>query len=166
MNDHLTRELEQYKPAAYLNGTYIPSTKKVLININIVAGKTILGCLGPKSIAMVQFFHHFFTGKYFTHIPRISVLIFVLSIFDRQVRKAFTRFIISCFARKSILFTRISLKQTVLQQPVEFINGIHNLCDGCVNQMIYEGQLINSCRLDEYRMLGGPVVLESIAKQR
>jgi hypothetical protein len=44
-----------------------------------------------------------------------------------------------------------------LQQPNEIVDGRVNLCDGCLNMMLYGGQLIPSCRLDEYRLFGGPL---------
>jgi hypothetical protein len=41
---------------------------------------------------------------------------------------------------------------------VEVLRGEMNLCDGCVNMMMYRGELIPSCRLDEYRLFGSPLV--------
>jgi hypothetical protein len=38
------------------------------------------------------------------------------------------------------------------------MDGFKNLCDGCINMMIYKGKLINSCRLDEFRLFGAPVI--------
>jgi len=51
----------------------------------------------------------------------------------------------------------IYLQSISLQQPNELVEGEANLCDGCMNMMMYQGELIHSCRLDEYRMFGGPV---------
>lgn len=40
----------------------------------------------------------------------------------------------------------------------EIVNGEINLCDGCLNQMVYKDRIINSCQLDEYRMYGEPLI--------
>jgi hypothetical protein len=38
------------------------------------------------------------------------------------------------------------------------LDGQVNLCDSCLNMMVYRGKLINSCRLDEYRVFGTAIV--------
>jgi hypothetical protein len=52
---------------------------------------------------------------------------------------------------------KIYMQTISLHQPREIFKGETNLCDGCINMMVYKGKLINSCRLDEYRMFGGPI---------
>jgi hypothetical protein len=44
------------------------------------------------------------------------------------------------------------------------IKGENNLCDCCVNPMIYQDKLINPCQLDEYRMFGGLITLDPLNK--
>ena len=57
------------------------------------------------------------------------------------------------------LFDKIYVQSISLQQPNELLNGQANMCGSCVNMMIYKGELINSCRLDEYRIFGGPITM-------
>jgi len=83
--------------------------------------------------------------------------IFILSLLDRKVRKAFVNFLKAFIRNPSRIFDGIYVQCINLQQPNEIIKGKKNLCDGCLNMMIYKGELINSCQLDEYRLFGGPV---------
>ena len=60
------------------------------------------------------------------------------------------------------MFESVYTQTIHIQQPNEIYDGNVNLCDGCVNMMVSQGRLINSCRLDEYRMFGRPVTVISV----
>jgi hypothetical protein len=34
-------------------------------------------------------------------------------------------------------------------------DGRADMCDSCPDMTVYDGKLINSCRMDEYRLFGG-----------
>jgi hypothetical protein len=76
---------------------------------------------------------------------------------DRELRKTFFRFLKESFRNPLRIFDSIYIQCINLQQPNEVFRGETNLCDGCVNMMVYRGELVNSCKLDEYRMFGGPI---------
>jgi hypothetical protein len=77
---------------------------------------------------------------------------------DRSVRTAAARYARAC-ARNPVRLAEAIFTQSIsLQQPNEVLDGEVNLCDGCLNQMLWNGRLIPSCRLDEYRMFGDEVV--------
>jgi hypothetical protein len=84
-------------------------------------------------------------------------LIFFMAFFDREIRKALGNYLNAVIKDPSRLFEKIFVQSLVIQQPFEVIDGELNLCDGCINLMPYKGEMINSCRLDEYRLLGGPI---------
>ncbi len=83
--------------------------------------------------------------------------IFVMAIYDRKVRSALKKYLLAILRNPLRLFDHIFLQVLNIQQPIEVIDGEFNLCDGCINLMPYQGRFINSCRLDEYRLLGGPI---------
>ena len=162
-----TEELYQYilkgnanlRPAAYLNGTAIHETNKFLIFVNAGSSKNQFGVLGPKTLELAQMFYHFFNGRYFAFLenPRPGKKLFLASIFDKEVRIAFNKYLKTSLRNPLRLFDKIYLQSIHLQQPIEFLNGKINLCDDCVNMMVYNGRLINSCRLDEYRIFGDAI---------
>jgi len=144
------------KPCAWLNGTTTYDTFKFLVAVNVGTKKHVFGNMGKNTMEMVQMFYHLFFGRYFAFLksPKTGSKIFVLSLFDPSIRKAFFRFLAVKFKNPFSLFDRIYAQSIHFQQPNEVINGKINLCDDCVNMMAYKGQLINSCRLDEYRIFG------------
>jgi hypothetical protein len=39
-------------------------------------------------------------------------------------------------------------------------DGRTDMCDSCPDVTIYDGQLVNSCRMDEFRLFGGFMTLK------
>jgi MoaA/NifB/PqqE/SkfB family radical SAM enzyme len=153
----LAQTLGNISPCAYLPGTSRTYTYKMLIINNIGSDKRIYGEMGRKTMEIYQFLHHWLFGKYDATVPSAGKVVFILSIFDKRIRKTFANFLKSVLGNPLKLFEGIYVQSLVLQQPFEFIDHEANLCDGCVNLMPYKGKMINSCRLDEYRLAGGPL---------
>lgn len=159
MFDILKNNFVDYRASAYMGGTVDPEILKFLITINIGSPGQLFGIMGPRSIELVQSFYRLVKGHYcaFVKNPKTGKKIFLLSFFDREVRNAFGRFLKTIVRKPLSLFDKIYVQSISLQQPNEFLNGEANLCDGCLNMMIHNGELIHSCRLDEYRLFGGPL---------
>jgi hypothetical protein len=139
-----------------LNGTTVYETFKFLIIVNIGTKKHLYGNMGKTTMEMAQMFYHLFFGRYFAFLksPKTGSKIFLLQFFDPQIRKSFIVFLKFLLKNPLSLFNRIYAQSIHFQQPNEIIDGNVNLCDDCVNMMVWNGQLINSCRLDEYRLFG------------
>jgi len=151
-------------PCAYLNGTAVHETFKFIVAVNIGTDRHFLGNMGKNTIELVQMFYHLFNGRYFAFLrkSKIGLKIFLLMFFDPFIRKAFFRFLHFLIRNPLSLFDAICVQSIHFQQPNEVINGKVNLCDDCVNMMAYKGELINSCRLDEYRIFGEPLTIVKI----
>ena len=149
------------RPCAYLGGTAAPETYKYLVAVNVGSRGKTYGALGAKTVELVQVFYHFFLRRYcsFLRNPKAGKKLFILSLWDGELRRTFGHFLKSMFRNPLILFEKIYTQTIHFQQPNEILNGQVNLCDGCANMMAYKGRLINSCRLDEYRMFGQPVIV-------
>ncbi len=156
----LQKHYKNFIPATYLTGTAAPESYKFLAAIHVGSNHGIYGFMGAKAVELVQTFHHFFKKKYFDFLksPIAGKKLFILSVIDKELRLAQRNFIKQCFRNPLTLFDKVYIQCVSLQQPNEFYKGQANLCDGCLNMMVYKGELIPSCRLDEYRMLGGPMV--------
>ena len=159
MYSYVLKANPNLRPSVYLNGTAVHETNKFLIIVNTSNAKEHLGVLGPKTMEMAQMFYHFFNGRYFAFLenPRPGKKLFFMSLFDPEVKKIFGNYLKASLRNPIRLFDKIYSQSIHLQQPIEILDGMVNLCDDCVNMMVYEGRLINSCRLDEYRMFGGPI---------
>lgn len=162
-----TEELYKYilkgnanlRPSAYLNGTENHEINKFLIIMNTGSSRNHYGVLGPKTMELAQMFYHFFNGRYFAFLknPNPGKLLFFASILDKEVRKAFKQYLKTSLKNPIRLFDRVFMQSIHLQQPSEIRDGKIDLCDDCVNMMVYNDHLVNACRLDEYRMFGGPI---------
>jgi organic radical activating enzyme len=153
----LTQTFSFIFPCSYLHGTSKLDTYKFLIINNIGSRTKIYGEMGGKTIEIYQFLHHLLFRKYDATVPSAGKTVFLLSLFDKRIRKALANYLKTIVRNPLLLFEKIYVQSMVLQQPFEFIDREPNLCDGCVNLMSYKGKMINSCRLDEYRLAGGPL---------
>ena len=161
----LHQHYPDYFPAAYINASAFQDINKYLIYVNIGAKGRFYGGLGAKSMELSQVFSHIFRGKYLSFGLQTAVgkKVFLLSLFDRQVRKAFSKYCKTCISNPQYFFRKIYIQSLILQQPIEFIDGKRNNCDPCINPMLHQDKLINPCQLDEYRTFGG--ILNTIATE-
>lgn len=156
----LLKHYKHYTPATYTTGTAAPESYKILAAIHVGSKRGIYGFMGARAVELVQSSYHLFKKKYFDFLksPKAGKKLFLLSLVDRELRRALFNFTKRCLRNPVSLFDKVYVQCISLQQPNEFYNGQANLCDGCLNMMVYKGELIPSCRLDEYRMFGGPMI--------
>jgi len=48
----------------------------------------------------------------------------------------------------------------IIQAPDVLGDGRTDMCDSCPDITYYQGQFVNSCRMDEYRLFGGFISLK------
>jgi pyruvate-formate lyase-activating enzyme len=146
------REQEpEFAPAAYLNGTAQPDSFKWLLTVRVGTRKRIYGYLGRKMVELAQVWNHLRTGRYMAYAEpavgrRGRLMAFLLWPIDPGIRKVFWRALRS----PSVLFRRLHLQSIMVISPVEVLdNGEQNMCDGCPDMTVWNGELAWSCRLEE-----------------
>jgi hypothetical protein len=155
--EKLSSDLDYIYPSAYLKGTTRPNTFKLITINNIGSRQKTYGAIGEKTMKIYQDIYYKLHHKYDATVPGFGKMVFFMAFFDREIRKALGHYLGAAIKNPSRLFEKIFVQSLVIQQPFEVIEGELNLCDGCINLMPYKGEMINSCRLDEYRLLGGPI---------
>ncbi len=145
-----------YRACAYLSGSSAPETYKFLITVQVGSPRRFYGYLGARTLECVQVVHHLVKGRYcsFLREAKIGRKLFLMSVLDQAVRETAGAFFKSIIKSPLSMFDGMYVQSVSLQQPNEVVRGQANLCDGCLNMMLYQDQLIPSCRLDEYRMFG------------
>ncbi len=149
-----------FAPSAYLGGTEKPDSLKWLYTGRFgFPGKT-LGYVGPKFMETVQTVHHLWTGKYLAYAPkdtleagRSSLALGALDPGTRQVAANYLKHVARhpLDARKKLHFQTI-----MIINPIDVLaDGRANMCDGCPDVTVHNGELVWSCRLEEYRKYGG-----------
>jgi pyruvate-formate lyase-activating enzyme len=146
-----------YEATAYLGGTVDHTSFKWLIG-NFITNKKgkVFGAYGSKTIELVQTFHHMWYGKYLVY-PKVKMgkRIFFMSLFDKTVRKAFGKFIVYCLKNPLRFFYPVkAIGIGVIQAPDVLPDGRVDMCDDCPDMCVFNGTLVNSCRLDECRKFG------------
>ncbi len=147
------------RPCAFLNGTADPASTKFLVIVPIGGRAEVYGVCGPKAAELTQVGHHLFTGRYTSLVrtPRPTKSVFLLSPLDREIRLALKHFLAAVVRHPSRLFRKIHIQGINLVQPTEIVGEDKNFCDGCINLMPWNGVMVHSCVLDEYRMYGAPI---------
>ena len=148
----------EYEASGYLGGTVRHDSFKWLAGTVIGAGDRSYGALGKKGLELVQQMHHLFTGTYLAYMsnPNVGAKIFLLAPFDPQVRRAMKGWMKDVLLHPWRLFKPIHMQSFgIIQAPDLQEEGVADMCDSCPDMTYFNGTLVNSCRLDEYRLFGG-----------
>ena len=162
--ERIRERFPSISPCGYLNGGAFPETNKYLVSVVVGSPRHLYGSLGARSLEVIQVVAHLAKGRYvsITRRTKVGRKVFLLAALDPVVGKAFARFLRILFVRPWDAFRRIHIQPIAIEQPLELIEGEPNVCDDCINMMIYRNRLIPSCRIEEYRAFQGPIVSQKI----
>ena len=146
-----------YDASSYLGGTVDHTSIKWLLGNIIVNSKgQTFGAYGKKAMELIQTLYHHRRGSYIIYSKhRSGKRIFLLSLFDKTLRKATFKFL------KYILFNPVRFFYSLntigigMVQPADILpDGSVDMCDDCPDLCVHNGKLVYSCRLDEYKLYG------------
>jgi hypothetical protein len=150
--------LPQYEPACYLGGTLKHDSFKWLAAAMVTTKHGVFGSIGKRGMEIAQVGHHWFTGTYMAYMndAKIGAKGFLLGLFDKGVGGAFKSWLGDVVRHPGHLFSPIYMQSIgIIQAPDIQPDGRADMCDSCPDMTVYDGKLINSCRMDEYRLFGG-----------
>jgi hypothetical protein len=155
----IRQRIPEFTPAAYLNGSEAADTFKWLLTGRVGTKDRIYGHVGGKFMEAVQAGHHFLHGKYLAYAaPKWTAKGRSMMLFaplDKGVRQIAGRYVRSVLANPLRLFKKVHYQSVMIIQPVDFLpNGYQNMCDGCPDMTVWNGQLVWSCRLEELKEFG------------
>ncbi|NPV07530.1 MAG: radical SAM protein [Anaerolineae bacterium] len=151
-------ELPEYEASAYLGGSIRHDSLKWLTGAMVGSGDEVYGSLGPRSMEVAQVAHHLWQGTYVAYpsTARVGAKVFLLAAWDPVLRPAAARWWRGILARPGRLLEPVYVQSiSVIQAPDLQPDGRADMCDSCPDMTVYDGKLINSCRMDEYRLFGG-----------
>ena len=152
----------QYEPASYLGGTIRHDSYKWLIGAMVGNRKQVYGSVGKQTMEVAQVGHHLFNGTYLAYLSqaRIGTKLFLLSPWDPTLRQASRKWMGDLLRHPARLFDPIRIMSIgIIQAPDVQPDGRADMCDSCPDITIYDGKLVNSCRMDEYRLFGGMITV-------
>lgn len=150
-----------YAPSAYLGGTTDPNSFKWLIGTRFGTKDGIYGYLGPRAMEAIQVGHHALTGRYLGYsrpsllkLGKATALGF--SSIDSGCRAVLSNFAKSTIKHPRRALTPLHMQSILIIQPIDNLaDGRANMCDGCPDMTVHNGELVWSCRLDECKQYGG-----------
>ena len=116
------------------------------------------GAVGKQTMEVAQSGHHILRGRYLAYLgeARTGAKIFLLSPWDPSVRRAFGTWFRDVLRHPGLLARGVYIQSLgIIQAPDVQTDGRADMCDSCPDMTVWDGQLINSCRMDEYRLFGG-----------
>jgi organic radical activating enzyme len=157
----------EYEASGYLGGTVRHDSFKWLLGSIVGSRKKMYGALGKNAIEMAQIGHHIVKGTYLAYLSgsRIGSILFWLAPFDKVVGQAWRNWLKSAIRNPARLFDRIYLQSIgIIQAPDPQPDGRMDMCDSCPDMTVWDGKLVNSCRMDEYRLYGAMLTFSPSGK--
>lgn len=154
--DVIKNHYPSYGVAAFFGGTINPKSFKWLHSVSFCSNKSLLGSISSVSMEIFQVLRHFIYGGYKANDNNIGVMTRYLSnlfcvIFDKNIRKVLFDFV----KKPKLLLDSFYLLNILILQGHDFsVSGEMDMCDGCPDMTYFQGRLVNSCRLDEFRKYG------------
>jgi hypothetical protein len=148
----------EYEASGYLGGTIRHDSYKWLAGALVGSKKRMYGSIGKRTMEVAQAGHHVFTGTYLAYLScaRVGLKVFLLAPFDTTLRRAARSWLGDVVRHPGHLFEQLYVQSIgIIQAPDLLPDGRADMCDSCPDMTVYDGKLINSCRMDEYRLFGG-----------
>lgn len=157
----MQKTIHDIRYASYLGSKLDDSRMTWLQSPLVVMNGKILGYAGPKFVESFQTIHHLFTGKYAykfgkgrSYLNFLQVLL--ISLFIKNFREIAFGYFKEILRNPLNLFRRATVLLLCYIVPPGFVKGIRDECDGCPDAMLYEGRLVPSCGLEEFKLNGKP----------
>jgi len=151
----IKNKFPDFDSCAYLNGSEKPDSFKWLLSGRLGRRGKIYGYMGKKSMEIVQVFYHLLFDRYLAYsspsLTSKGKSMLLLSAFDKKLRKAFFKY----YKNPLNIFRRLHYQTVMIIQPIDFLeDGRQNMCDGCPDITVWNGQLVWSCRMEEQLKFG------------
>ncbi len=149
-----------YETSAFLGGTQTHEAIKWLTAVQLGAKGQMYGSLGPRTMELAQVFHHFFKGRYMVYTPtnKWPKVGFLLGLLDKAVKSTNGQYWKDILRHPKRFFEPVYLQSIgIVQAPDILDDGRLDMCDSCPDMTVYEGKLVHSCRMEEWRLYGNYV---------
>lgn len=160
--DLIKANVPEFEASGYLGGTWKIDSIKWLAGAMIGTKRQVFGSIGKRTMELAQAGHHFFKGRYLAYLGESNIgrAVFWATGIDRTVRAAYGRYLRDLVRHPLHFFSPVYVQSIgVIQAPDIMQDGTADMCDSCPDMTYWNGELVNSCRMDEYRLFGGFVTV-------
>lgn len=158
--DRIREVHPHYEPAAFLGGTQTHTRATWVSALQIGSKRRMYGSSGSKMMELVQTGHHFFKGTYLIYQKsnKLTRLAFFAALLDKGMRGVLREYWRDLRSDPMRLFRNVYWQSIgIVQGPDILDDGRMDMCESCPDMTVWNGQLVHSCRMDEWRLYGGYV---------
>lgn len=143
-----------FSPSAYLGGTEQPNSFKWLLTGRVGKPGKTYGYVGPKFMELVQKGHHVATGRYLAYTRPDAMTMgrsmMALAPLDKGLKNTLRNYATDLLRHPLRARDELHYQSIMVIQPIDLMeDGRQNMCDGCPDITVHNGELVWSCRLDE-----------------
>jgi hypothetical protein len=155
----IAERFPDFLPSAYLGGSEKADSLKWLLSGRIGMPGHVMGYVGPKFMEMSQVWNHLLNDRYLAYVhPDLLAqgkAMLALSPFDRGLRSTLKGYLSHLRRRPLDLRKPLHFQSIMIIQPIDLLaDGRQNMCDGCPDLTVHDGELVWSCRLEERLRFG------------
>jgi molybdenum cofactor biosynthesis enzyme MoaA len=152
-----------YETSAYMGGTQAHDKMTWLVSAQLGTKHKMYGSIGPKMMELFQTVHHLLYGTYVVYSPsnKIPKIAFLLGMLDKGLKATSGKFWREMLRRPTELFKPIYVQSIgIIQGPDLMPDGRVDMCESCPDMTVWDGKLVHSCRMDEWRLYGNYLVAQ------
>ncbi len=157
----IKKHFPHYETSAYMGGTQVFDKMTWLVSAQLGNTGKMYGSVGKKVMELFQMFHHLQHGTYVVYSPsnRIPKIALLLGLIDRGVSETSRNFWKDVLRHPTRLFKPLYVQSIgIIQGPDLLEDGRVDMCESCPDMTVWDGKLVHSCRMDEWRLYGSYIV--------
>lgn len=161
--DKIKANFPHYETSAYMGGSVAHDKLTWLVSAQLGSQGQMYGSVGPRVMELFQVAHHLQHGTYLIYSPTNTVpkIALLMGLFDKGVRKTAAAWWKDFLKNPARLFQPIYVQSIgIIQGPDLQEDGRVDMCESCPDMTVWDGKLVNSCRMDEWRLHGSFVMAQ------
>jgi hypothetical protein len=158
--EKIKESFDHYEASAYMGGSQVQDKMTWLVSAQLGSPKHMYGSVGPKLMELFQVYHHLRHGTYMVYSPRHKVPKFALLLGtgDKGIRHTLSNLWHETMRHPGRLFEPLYVQSIgIIQGPDLLPDGRIDMCESCPDMTVWNGKLVHSCRMDEWRLYGNYV---------
>lgn len=159
----IKEDFPHYEASSYMGGSQTEDKITWLVSAQLGTRKNMYGSAGAKMMELFQVFHHLHYGTYMIYSPRNTVpkIALLAGSFDKGIRATVGK-LWEGIRKNPVELLRPVYMQSIgiIQGPDLLEDGRVDMCESCPDMTVWDGRLVHSCRMDEWRLYGNYVTVQ------
>ena len=159
----IKEDFPHYETSAYMGGSQTDDKITWLVSAQLGTKHKMYGSSGTKVMELFQLIHHLQHGTYVIYSPSNTIpkIAFLLGLIDKGVRKTWKNFWHEAIRHPSEFFQPVYVQSIgIIQGPDLLEDGRIDMCESCPDMTVWNGRLVHSCRMDEWRLYGNYITAQ------